>query len=299
MSFLIIWSVLKIIQLLVDGRFRLKKLSVIALILGLLGSICRFLYCLMTFVSPKSLTSSAYDGDARSFIMVVLVDFAMVFWMAATSIILGFWVDVLEKKLRPKMAKRTKIICIIGACLLLLCVPGLIISFRLDLRTLGSLLVFLPLIVDIIGVLVLLLIIRFMKSSKNTSEPNLKKKNYAVKVLSISVAFWILYLIAVGCYALVVSGTPRAVYYIFPAVIFDAAAEFLIGLCILFLVDKQGGVIRLFKRIFFGEAMPKNLTTTGGLSTTHNGSTRSDSYDTQTHPHTQSTTSSASEHVEQ
>lgn len=82
------------------------------------------------------------------------------------------------------MARRTKIACICGALLSLLCIPGLIFNFILKIQDVGSVLVFLPLAVNVIGMIVLLLILRFNKSlDKDASEANLKKKGY-VRIFS-------------------------------------------------------------------------------------------------------------------
>lgn len=88
------------------------------------------------------------------------------------------------------MARRTKIACICGALLTLLAIPGLVINFILQFRDIGSVLVFFPLGVNIVGMIVLILVLRFAKAlDKGASETNLKKKAY-VRSLTLMELGW-------------------------------------------------------------------------------------------------------------
>jgi hypothetical protein len=180
----------------------------------------------------------------------------------STTLILGFWFDVLQRKMRPKMTKRMKVTCVIGALLLLITLPGLLIQFILkNMESLGQFLVLAPLIIDLTGMFVVLVIIRCLKETRNISEETRARKGYAIKMLTVCFAFWIVSLIAIILWGQVIllenarNGT--AAYWIIPSMILEHTALFMIGFCILSLVDRNGGVINLYKNLFRGVPMPE------------------------------------------
>lgn len=96
-------------------------------------------------------------------------------------------------------------------------------------------------------------------------------------MLSVSVVFWVLYLASLVLYAIAVRGTPGAVYFFIPALLVDTAAQFAVGLCILLLVDRHGGIFRLIKRLATGKPMSSS---SSGKTTRTSSSSQSSRFQT-------------------
>jgi hypothetical protein len=168
-------------------------------------------------------------------------------WMACSLLILGFWFDVLKSKLKPQIGRRTRIVCIVGASLLLLQIPGFFL-LGFNVLWLGALLTFLPYIVDIIGMIVLTIVIS-CKSDKQFSAKNAKRKKSAVRKLIVICALWIGYfvmLIAVSSF----TDTPGG--YL-ATVIGSISMEFLICLFLMLLVDRTAGPKKLFEYVILSK----------------------------------------------
>ncbi len=87
--------------------------------------------------------------------------------------------DVLQKKLRPTIASRTKVACIVGAALLLIAIPGLYFQIQAIAPPIGLVLVIIPLVINILGMIVILILIGCMKTSlKKLADANRKKQRY-------------------------------------------------------------------------------------------------------------------------
>lgn len=85
---------------------------------------------------------------------------------------------MLQQRLRPTIANRTKVVSIVGACLVLLAIPGLLLTlFRIS-PEFGAVLIFAPLIINVVGMVVLVAMIGCMKNTKKLSETNRKRQQY-------------------------------------------------------------------------------------------------------------------------
>ncbi len=88
--------------------------------------------------------------------------------------------NILQKSMRPKLATKTRVVCIVFASTCIFCLLGVILSSQLGYTTLGTALLLAPLILNILLLIVLLFCIRFLKltQSKAISVSNQDKKAY-------------------------------------------------------------------------------------------------------------------------
>lgn len=138
--------------------------------------------------------------DFQSVVVVIFVSLPTVVWLSAFSLLAGFWFDMMTHKLNKTLAKRTRVVCIIGACLLMIVVPGLIFNVLdrsgMDTGLLGILViifsfdflflqplfralifVFGPIIVVVLG-LISVTIIAGCQPDKDMGRKNRQKKAY-------------------------------------------------------------------------------------------------------------------------
>jgi hypothetical protein len=118
--------------------------------------------------------------------------------MAATNLILGFWLDVLTGRLRPKFAFRTKVLCMVGAGFCLLCIPGLILSLRFQITTVGAILVYIPIGGNILLQIIFLIVISCQKLKSPQESSAAKKKKYTTKVMGFIITSWLVHLINIA-----------------------------------------------------------------------------------------------------
>jgi len=153
MALFTIWSFIKLIHVFflearVEGdRRTFNNLSVVSMILNLLGNALRF--ALRCF-KPETLLMDYGESDPpRTVVKIVLNGTSIALWIASFSIIMGFWVHALNAKLHIRLATRTKIICIIGAFITLLMIPGMLLStlFK-QYSAIGTYLVIVPYVID-------------------------------------------------------------------------------------------------------------------------------------------------------
>jgi hypothetical protein len=174
------------------------------------------------------------------------------------------------------MAARTKVVVLVGAGLILLCIPGIVFNTRKGFEILAALFIFVPLVVNIVGMVVLLIIIACFKrrSSKDLSDNNKGRTDYATKYMSIAIAFWVGSLIVVVLYgragdAQLQNDNLTAATVGIVASVLDHICQFTILFCILSLVDRRGGVLRIIDWLRHGTEFGSQTTgTTGSRSLT-------------------------------
>jgi len=243
---LFLWTALKIAELRRRGKFRMAKLSNLVLVLILVAFLIKLGAIFFDYTRLFIFNNS---NTVTLFAQVVLRIIPISLWLAASALILGFWFDVLKKKLLPTMAKRTRVICICGASLMLLQIPGfaLLSAGRIG-ATIGALLVILPYFVNIIGLVVISILIG-RRSNKKLSIPNAAKKSFAIKKLIIIDVAWVAYVLLFVCIIFAVNVS--SAYWVF--IVLSSLCEVLISVLLVLLVDRHGGPIKLFKFVVLNQ----------------------------------------------
>src|SRR5438105_3453079 len=92
--------------------------------------------------------------------------------------------------MKPRMAQRTRIACIVGACILVISIIGIALVVQDINKTLGSVLVLLPLIIDTIGLVVITGVIgSYTKRVAKLSNRIVQKQAYVRLVCTVIVSF--------------------------------------------------------------------------------------------------------------
>eukprot|EP01128_Nolandella_sp_AFSM9_P001868 TRINITY_DN1226_c0_g1_i2.p1 TRINITY_DN1226_c0_g1~~TRINITY_DN1226_c0_g1_i2.p1 ORF type:complete len:366 (+),score=74.15 TRINITY_DN1226_c0_g1_i2:696-1793(+) len=158
--------------------------------------------------------------------------------------------DMLSRKLAVKMGRNTKLMCMIGGCLVgILLSAGFIISLGLMEPTIGGVLISMPLILDLCMVVVFTSIAFYhgRKYKKSMSDANKARHSYAIRLFIVGSAAWI-FTIVTGV-ATTVSLQPGNAHL---GVFFNLAGlfgELAIVLTLLHLSDRHGGPWKLFQAI--------------------------------------------------
>jgi len=185
----------------------------------------------------------------------------------------------LEEKDRPELAAKTKITVIVMACITLICYPGIYLNLGLNIPVIGSVLVFTPLGFDLVGMIVILLMIKFMRSKMSPDGERLPdtiaaRKNYvrsrlsvlfrhldgadisdpsqAIRGMTANVCSWFFFLLAIVLFNRVTTPSSYAYGFVFPANFLQIGSEFALSLTIMFLIDRQGGVPALIRWFLCG-----------------------------------------------
>jgi len=176
--------------------------------------------------------------------------------MAATALILGFWFDVLTAKFRPQLARRTKIVSFVGAALLLLLIPGIVLALTLGQSEAGYAITVLPLFVDSVGLVVLTIIVSQLKLTQaDVSRSTHGRRLYALRLFILLSCAWIIYFVTVLASAILVGQTdqtPFALSYF--AITFAARiSDSTLAVGVIALSDRGGNPFLHTRRLCSGE----------------------------------------------
>jgi len=86
-------------------------------------------------------------------------------------------------------------------------------------------------------------------------------------VFTVSIVFWIVYFISVALFTQASNGSTTSVFFNIIAYILDFSAEAIVAGCILWLVDRRGGIINLFRFFTKGVPIQSGTSTTRATST--------------------------------
>jgi hypothetical protein len=137
-----------------------------------------------------------YDEDdlVTDIVVITLSTLSHALLSAAFSLVLGFWVDALHAKMRVKLARRTKILCFVVAAIMILAIPGSLLSV-LGFGQIGTMLIIIPYVVNMLFFLVTVIVLECgcctKKSSKMISESTKKKVSYANRWMPVAATGWI------------------------------------------------------------------------------------------------------------
>lgn len=85
---------------------------------------------LITDVLPSASVTGQWPSDIGVAITSgILIILNMALWMAASALALGFWLDVLRQKMKVRLRPCTRILCLAGASLLIVVVPGILLLY--------------------------------------------------------------------------------------------------------------------------------------------------------------------------
>ncbi len=85
---------------------------------------------LITDVLPSASVTGQWPSDLGvALTSGILIILNMALWMAASALALGFWLDVLRQKMLVKFRPCTRILCLAGASLLIVVVPGILLLY--------------------------------------------------------------------------------------------------------------------------------------------------------------------------
>eukprot|EP01128_Nolandella_sp_AFSM9_P004084 TRINITY_DN178_c0_g1_i2.p1 TRINITY_DN178_c0_g1~~TRINITY_DN178_c0_g1_i2.p1 ORF type:complete len:431 (+),score=77.76 TRINITY_DN178_c0_g1_i2:181-1473(+) len=289
MSVVLLWTLLKLAHLVKTGKFSMN-LSVVSICLSLVAILLKFVALGIGFGNNSfSLKwSSPSSFDAYSIILNFCTVFPLVLWMAAHSLVVGFWFELLTRKINRSYANRVRLVCILGAALMLVCILGVALYGSLTL--LGSFLVLVPLVINTLGLIIITILISCFPT-KNMSEKNKIKKAYAVKCFTFISVMWIIYTIATLLF------TSSTGWVLLLGSFLHRFCEFFGALLVLLLTDRSGGVFRLMSWALCGKKLTKNnftrSTSTSPSASGSKGQTK------QTHgSSTTSSTKSVDSHLE-
>jgi hypothetical protein len=151
----------------------------------------------LTGIWPSSLELSIFRG--------ILVILSMATWMATSALILGFWLDVLRRRMKVQLRPCTRILCLVGAALLLAVVPGIILLYVFAnltgdvFRTVGSVLLVLPFVLNTAVMVVVAALVtvrlraRLLLMNAGTKRRSLHARGWIWTLT----AAWILYLLTI------------------------------------------------------------------------------------------------------
>jgi len=190
----IIWMIVRLIDL-----HKQKKLMFNLLMISMVMNIISVL--IDTTVSWIPSDSIRITEDTLYVIMIFAIVFVYsgtILRLAATSLIVGFWFEVLTRKMSErKQVFKTKIIVIVSSVVLICCaiIAICVVLSNISLLLLAIALIYIPLIIDIIVTTVLSFGIKKLKTS-NTSSRNAsrttEKKEYVAKILVTICCIWLL-----------------------------------------------------------------------------------------------------------
>jgi hypothetical protein len=242
----IYWNSMKLIYVLKRGSFAKATLVNIVLVLNGVALLARTTMHLI--VSPGNSGvwhRPAWEGVVKTVLVVVPISL----WMASSALVVGFWFDILVRRLRRTMAHRTRIVCIIGSIIVFLAVPGQIMALNTTgvAQQIGVVLVLFPLLVDTTGLIIIASIVtRHLRQTRAVlNDANITKAEYALKWLWVNACVWIAFVVnvAVGAFLLTnINGTPL-VHVTMPFGFIVVVTTSLTSLSILYLCDRNGGPI--------------------------------------------------------
>lgn len=252
----LIWVIIRIFDLRKQKKLSFN-LSIVSFMLNVLANVI-----LVSYVWVPTEIFEINDSNVYIIIIfgVILVFSPTILWIAATSMIIGFWFDMLSTELHNKISKRTKIIVITSSIsIIVLAVLAMCISlFNIKLVTLTVIMILTPLLLNVVvNVAIVIKIITI--DSNNMSHKNFTKKKWASGLLlTICIIWFVVFLLFLS---IVLMGIMNANKYSYICSALLALGQGIITILINLLFDyKFRSVQRLFPRLV-------NFTST----ITHNG----------------------------
>lgn len=221
---------------------------------------------------------------------IILAYSPTILWMASTSLIAGFWYEVLTKNMQDKFPKRTKILVITFSVIICICaIVGMcVILANFQYYGIGFALIFGPLIIDI--VVTTIVSAKVVNVSINDlSGLNKEKKRWVSSFLIAISVVWILCIIAIGL-SLVFTYSVGAKYGVIASTLF-AVCEGVISILLMMLLDHHIKSVRnlVLAKAFPDVAMPATITTrTRTIKSSADSTPRTPSTDSVTVDHTSS-----------
>jgi hypothetical protein len=264
------WTLLRIIVLArANGGCLKRNLVSIVLVFSLVAA---FMKALEITMDERTWTGNWHVNRALATARIVVIPVSFLFWLAASALITGFWFDVLAQKMRSRMAKPTRIACIVGAALVLLSIPGLYLTFQTALVVLGYVLVMLPLVVNTAGLIVInILITRLTRAEHARLHARTRARaDYAVKLFWTNSISWLLFTLGLLGQAVLAAGDVNIGPLTFMAQVLGAVtmlATFGICFSIILLCDRNGGPLVLTRRLCCGRDPALSAASSGSTST--------------------------------
>jgi len=277
MALFLAWSILKLIHFLFlevsrTGEKRKLSLSLFSMILNALGNAIRFAFrCIQQ--KPMVMNYGVVEV-AKTSALIVLNALSMACWIASFAIIMGFWVHALNARLHIRFATRTKVFCIIGAFMVLLMIPGMLMATIFDQPLVGTLLIIVPFFIDSTLFVVITIVLSAdcctkRKTAAEVSEENLLKVAHVRRYFILGSASWVVVTIAGSLGGIIQPLPGMDTIFVLPQLI-SSIAENVVIFSTMMLVERRVGPIKLVKDIFtWKTTLPERSATQRTNSASH------------------------------
>lgn len=258
-TFALYWVITKLIQLYKDKK-PTRNLSTVSIYINLLA-LC--IQVVSHILGIKGVINGNDGGVVYAVFDIILVLLPPIIWMLSNSIIVGFWLDLLTKKITSQRRAWSKWTGSVGGILVALPILGIIAFIIFDQIVAGVLLIILPLFGGMVAIVITTIIVARIKIG--TGEKITEKKRYALRIFSFLAVLWFLVSTAITIifFALITYNFLGLLYWVLMYGL--TACEAGIVVCLLFLVDRDFRPIRLTRYICLNNDV--SITSTTGPET--------------------------------
>lgn len=243
------WAILKLIQLKKDAQFQ-RNLATTSIFINILALGLQVLSRIL------GLNGDSHNNQAQTvvydIINIIIILLPIITWMFATSLIVGFWVELLTKKLTSKFRSYIITLSWVGAALVIVPVIGVLLFLLANQFVAGVLCILVPMFFDFVAIIVIIIVIHRIYIGKGDKLK--EKKRYALRIFGILAALWLVIVadLAVVFIALVTVQFFGLWYWLFMLSL--TVAMMGVSVCLMFLVDRTARPIKLTRYICLGRS---------------------------------------------